>query len=270
MTKRAYEGARYVPASSVRRRYEINEKTLRTWANDGKLACLRLGDTGKRLYDLEDVRRVLGDTRKASEDNKRKLVYARVSSAQQRDDLLRQIKDLSDAYPGHEVVSDVGSGLNFKRKGLKTILEQAIKGDVAEVVVMHRDRLCRFGADLVEFVLETAGTRLVVHGKAGDTTDTRELADDLLAVTTVFVAKHNGLRSGENRRRRKALERAQKEAAGDDRMQVPGKVGGALSPGAHSEDRGGREQALQLRQEAGTKGVEACGRDAEEDSGASE
>ena len=111
----------------------------------------------------------------------------------------RQIDDMQQAYPNHTVIADVGSGLNFQRKGLQTLLERVHKGVVDEVVVRHKDRLCRYGLELVEWIMEKAGTRLVVLCTPDDEKDnsTRELADDLLAITTVFVARHNGRRSAE-------------------------------------------------------------------------
>lgn len=122
---------------------------------------------------------------------KESIVYARVSSAHQKADLARQIADLRREHPSHRLVSDVGSGLNFKRRGLLAVLERVLAGVVDEVVVMHRDRLARYGVELLEFVFKEAGTRLVVLGLDGtdESSETRELADDLLAITTVFVAR---------------------------------------------------------------------------------
>ena len=89
---------------------------------------------------------------------------------------------------------------------MQALLEQVYSGTVSEVVVRHKDRLCRYGLELVEFLLQKSGTRLVVQ--SGEPVScTQELADDLLAITTVFVARHNGQRSAENRRRRR-VERA--------------------------------------------------------------
>ena len=148
-----------------------------------------------------------GENACKEQEKKARIIYARVSSSHQKKagDLQRQIDDLKQTYPGYEVISDVGSGLNYKRRGFKTILERVNKGLVEEVVVRHKDRLCRYGLELVEWILEKAGTRLVVLSQSAEQTPdaTRELADDLLAITTVFVARHNGQRSAENRRRRK-------------------------------------------------------------------
>ena len=116
---------------------------------------------------------------------------AKVSSEHQRDDLERQITDLRQRYPGHEIISDIGSGLNWKRRGFVTLLERIYSKGVEEVVVTRKDRLCRFGSELVEWIFEKNGTRLVVLGSEIYTNDSEygELAEDLLAIVTVFVAK---------------------------------------------------------------------------------
>jgi putative resolvase len=96
-------------------------------------------------------------------------------------------------YPGYTIVGDVGSGINFKRRGPRSVLERSMRGEVAEVVVAHRDRLARFGVDLIEWILQRNGTRLVVqHSTVG--TPESELADDLLSIVTVFACRRNGTR----------------------------------------------------------------------------
>jgi len=165
------------------------------------------------MFDLCDHLGVDRELEEKDEHKTENIIYARVSSVHQQEDLQRQIQDLRTAYPNHTVLSDVGSGLNFKRKGLQTLLERVLRGVVQEVVVMHKDRLCRYGVELLEFVFKETGTKFVVHGQDEEANDTRELADDLLAITTVFVARHNGRRSAANRRRRK---RAQELEEGGD------------------------------------------------------
>ena len=214
MPKRNFDAA-FVPANVIQRTYAIHERTLRTWADTGVLRHVRYhGKAGRRLYHLPSLRDVIGDQPTAAAAPSVGIVYARVSSAHQKKDLERQAADLKKAFPDHELVTDVGSGLNFKRKGLTAILDRVVGGMVKEIVVMHKDRLCRFGAELVEYILKKFGTKLVVHcDHHDDRSDNRELADDLIAVTTVFVARHNGLRSGANRRRR-AQESAATATAG--------------------------------------------------------
>ena len=208
--------ADYKPAGVIQRQYHISQATLRRWADNGTVQCVRYGTKGKRLYNMSDLCDHLGvQTEEKNQQKTETIIYARVSSVYQKEDLQRQIKDLQTAYPQHTVLSDIGSGLNFTRKGLLTLLERVLRGVVQEVVVMHKDRLCRYGVELLEFIFKKAGTRFVVHGQDAEPNDTRELADDLLAITTVFVARHNGKRSATNRRRRKRA----REAEGDQANQ---------------------------------------------------
>ena len=151
------------------------------------------------MYDIDGVKGLLGQL----PTGKRSYIYARVSSSKQRGDLDRQIADLQKAYPDHIVIKDIASGVNFKRKGLCSLLELVLSGVVSEVAIAHRDRLARFGCDLLEFVFAKVGTRLVVLCADEDTDDKHDLASDLLAVTTLFVASYNGRRSAENQRRRR-------------------------------------------------------------------
>jgi putative resolvase len=195
----------YQPAAIITKQIQVSTQTLRKWANNGVIRCLRAGENGKRFYHVEYLHKHLGMSacNQASQQTE-KIIYARVSSAHQKEDLLRQIQDLQTAFPDHTLVSDIGSGLNFKRKGLRSLLDKVLDGVVKEIVVMHKDRLCRYGTELLEFIFQKAGTKFVVYGQdEKHQSDTQELADDLLAITTVFVARNNGKRSAENRRRRK-------------------------------------------------------------------
>lgn len=208
--------AEFVPAKQVQKVFAICTKTLRSWADKGLVSTVRIGENGKRLYKAKDVERLLGATSQETAYRTKRIIYARVSSTHQRGDLDRQIEDLQTAYPGYETITDIASGLNFKRKGLQALLEQVLQGVVEEVVVMHKDRLCRFGWDLLEFIFEKVGTKLVVHGGKVHEGLAGELADDLLAVTTVFVAKNNGLRAAQNRKRRREESQAETEATRKD------------------------------------------------------
>jgi putative resolvase len=236
---KAPQTAAYVTAKHVQETYGVSRSTLVQYAEEGKIDVVRLGPGGKRLYSIASVRAFLGQDRadlSAVERRVQRVVYARVSSAKQKacGDLQRQVDVLRGKYPHHEVITDVASGINFKRKGLLSILDRAHAGVLAEVVVAHRDRLCRFAVDLVEHVLTQAGVRLVVLDKSleADTAPTdpaAELAEDLLAITTVFVARHNGLRSAAHRRERK-----RKRAEGD---KGEGEGGGGAVAKARAQER---------------------------------
>ena len=198
------EGVRFVTGAHVRSRIDVSAATLRNWADAGLVRFIVAPATKVRRYAFDDVAARCGHTEAAQAPKERcRVIYARVSSAHQRADLRRQVEDLQSRFPTHEVIQDVGSGLNFKRRGFQALLERVYAGDVEEVVVAHADRLCRFGRELVEFVFDKSGTRLVVCDLRRRASSTAELADDLLSVATVFVARENGLRSASKRRMRK-------------------------------------------------------------------
>lgn len=190
----------YVTAKTVRSHYEISHSGLRKWALEGKVSYKQLPG-GNRLYSIDDIHRIFGGKR---QETKEKVIYARVSSSHQKEDLDRQIEDLKQAYPNHRIIYDVASGLNFSRKGLQALLDGVFDRTIQEVVVAYRDRLCRFGFELFESVFKRFEVRLVVHNKSTDhSTSNPELAEDLLAVVNFFVARNNGKRSSENRKRRR-------------------------------------------------------------------
>lgn len=206
-------GPHLITAAHARRAFDVSRTTLRRWADAGRVRFT--GATGNRRYNVADIERELGATAShADVAQKARVIYARVSSSHQRADLERQVADLRHAYPDHEVVTDVASGINWRRPGLRALLERVLAGTVAEIVVAHRDRLCRFAFDLVEFICRQAACHIVVHGSHD--TEAGELADDLLAIVTVFVARNNGERSARNRRVRAAAQAAEAAAAAQE------------------------------------------------------
>jgi predicted site-specific integrase-resolvase len=214
---------KYISAAAIKSTLGVSSSTLRSWAESGRVAVVRFGGNNKRLYKRSDVESMFRGYRPRTEHakeaiaaakrGKARICYARVSSAPQKDDLERHVKSLQEAYPEHEIIKNVASGINWKRPGLLSILDRAMRGDVQEVVVAHKDRMCRFAFELIEHVLERAGCKVVVQHQGDDDDDNdgggrpgdeSELRDDLLAIVTVFVASNNGKRSAANRRARKA------------------------------------------------------------------
>jgi len=101
------------------------------------------------------------------------------------------------AYPNYEIISDIGSGINFKRPGLIKIIDYAIKGELKEIIL--KDRLCRIGFDMLEHIFTTySNTNIIIEYKNKEETPEMEIASDILQIMTVFVAKNNGLRSHNN------------------------------------------------------------------------
>lgn len=137
---------------------------------------------------------------------KKRIIYARVSSSKQTEDLERQVEALQKEYPGHETYKDIRSGLNFKRKRFEALLEQIHLGTVQEVVVSYRDRLCRYGFELFESLCRFNGTKIVVHNSSENTDCQQELSEDLLAICNFFVARNNGRRSSNTKTKKRKVE----------------------------------------------------------------
>jgi len=109
--------------------------------------------------------------------------------------LERQISFFTSKYPDYIIISDYGSGLNFKRKGLKTIITEAIKGNIKELVVTHKDRLCRFGFELIESIIKEYSNGKIMVLDKGETSPEKELINDIISIITVFSSRLYGLRS---------------------------------------------------------------------------
>lgn len=172
----------YVSTKDIQKKYGVGPTTVRQWAIQGKLQFITTRG-GQRRYRIDD-----GNT------NGRNIIYARVSSRKQQGDLDRQSEFLRNEYPGYELVTDIGSGINFERQGFKKILEQLFDGEIKTVVVAHRERFVRFGFSFFEWLFLRFGGQLISHRKPKDEFDQRELHEDLMAIITVFSAKYHGRR----------------------------------------------------------------------------
>lgn len=180
--------------------------TIRRWDREGILKPeLRTGGRHRR-YQLESVLRTLGaPSAPQTEQSQERIVvaYSRVSSSDQKMDLVRQEerrKEHLQAVPGVLFISDLGSGLNFKKRGLAKLLALILAGRVSRLVITHKDRLLRFGFELMEQLIEAHGGRIeILEDVRGQ--DETELAIDVLTVMTVFSAKLYGRRSHRNRQK---------------------------------------------------------------------
>lgn len=169
----------------------VSTQTMHNWDKQDKIRVIRM-PSGARCYHKEDVYRLAGIP--WAQPKGERLLYCRVSTKKQAEDLDRQKALLQTQFPDYRMVTDVGSGLNWNRKGLQAILDGALKGDVAEIVVAHRDRLCRFGFELLEYIFAQVGTKLIVlDTEAGKSTE-QELAEDILAIIHVYSCKSVGRR----------------------------------------------------------------------------
>ncbi len=189
----------------VAKMLNVTPQTLRNWDKAGKLKPCYTAGNGYRYYDDDDIRAIMG---KPIFKGKRVIGYCRVSSKKQEDDLIRQI-DLTNAYltaqgEPFEIITDIGSGINYNKKGLKKLIKLINDKEVSKVVVLHKDRLLRYGFELVEYIAELNSCSIEVIN-AVDKTDEEELVEDLVQIITVFGCKLQGKRSAVNRRLAKEL-----------------------------------------------------------------
>ena len=119
--------------------------------------------------------------------------YCRVSSSKQKKDLQRQKQAFKVSHPNHVILSDIGSGLNYKRKQYLFLVDQILSGRVQEVVIAHRDRLARFSFELFEWLCQRSGTELLVLDQQKHSSE-REFSEDLLSIIHVFSCRHHGMR----------------------------------------------------------------------------
>lgn len=181
-------------------RLGISPTTLRRWEQSGKLIPERT-QGNQRRYRLSQIEPAL--VHLAGKDRKT-LAYARVSSHDQKEDLERQkqVLELYCAQQGwtFELISDLGSGMNYYKKGLKRLLNDILADNVGRLVITHKDRLLRFGAELVFSVCEAKQVEVVIVNKGEDTTFEEDLATDVLEIITVFSARLYGSRSRKNKK----------------------------------------------------------------------
>ena len=192
----------------------VTPTTLRRWEREGRLLPDERTRGGDRRYDLNR----LGSEPQGSDHSNRKTVaYARVSSHDQKDDLERQkqVLELYCARQGwtFEVVADLGSGMNTHKKGLKRLLNDILADRVGRLVVTHKDRLLRFGAELVFAICEAKQVEVVILNHGEDTTFEAELAQDVLEIITVFSARLYGSRSRKNQKFLDDVKHAVEEAS---------------------------------------------------------
>ena len=186
---------KYYSSKDVTKILGVTAQTLRNWDKEGKLKPSYTKSNGYRYYS-EDVILSYTQERKTKKDVN-VVLYARVSSKKQQDDLERQISNLKeyakDKYEKYDVISDIGSGINYEKPGLKKLIEMINKKQVDIIVVLYKDRLLRFGFELVEYVAKLNNVKIEVIDKIDKNQD-QELVEDLVQIITVFSCKLQGKR----------------------------------------------------------------------------
>jgi len=178
----------------------VHQRTLYQWDDKGLIETIRTPG-GKRLYNVE---KYLEENKDEQIDpieqidkikGKLSICYVRVSSQGQKDDLERQKAMMIENYPTHLIIEDIGSGLNLNKRGIKKIIHLAIEGRIKEIVVAYKDRLTRFGYELIEeLVTKYSEGEIKVLNEKELIEPEEELVKDMMSIMNVYVAKMNGLR----------------------------------------------------------------------------
>jgi len=193
----------YLGGREASEKLGIHQRTLYQWERKGWIETIRT-DGNKRLYNVDkylnnkkcgnkvDCEKNLEEVDKIKE--KLKLSYVRVSSNGQKEDLERQKQQMLNLYPNHIMIEDIGSGINLNKRGIRKIIKLAIEGRIEELVVLYKDRLTRFGFELIEDLIKeySNGKIVVVNNK--EMKPEEEMVYDVLQIMNVFTAKMNGLR----------------------------------------------------------------------------
>jgi len=182
--------ATFVKTKTACELFKVSASTLRRWDAEGRIHTIRT-PSNHRLYSTTLYTDAIHCPPHPQE--KQTICYCRVSSKRQQDDLKRQIAYMQASFPDARIIQDIGSGINWSRNGLKTILELAMSGSLKKLVVAHRDRLCRFAFELLQWILEKNGVELVVLDSQ-TCSEESELAQDLLSIIHVFSCRQMGKR----------------------------------------------------------------------------
>lgn len=189
-----------VSISRAAKELGVSITTLRRWEEAGKIVPERTAN-GHRRYDMSQL---TGMVPRLERSEKLTIGYARVSSHDQKEDLKRQIELLESFCSCHgwtyEIIKDLGSGMNCRKRGLRQLIKRICTGDVGRLVLTHKDRLLRFGADLVFSLCEHFGTEIVIINTSEEVSFEDELVNDVLEIITVFSARLYGSRSRKNKK----------------------------------------------------------------------
>lgn len=189
----------------------VSTSTLRRWEREGKIVPERTVGS-HRLYRLSQFKM----SSKLQARERKTIAYARVSSYDQKADLDRQKKvlEMYCAAQGwkFELLTDLGSGMNYYKKGLKKLLNAILDGNVGRLVLTHKDRLLRFGAELVFALCEAREVEVVIINSGAEIKSEEELAKDVLEIITVFSARLYGSRSRKNQKLLEGMQQAVEDA----------------------------------------------------------
>lgn len=166
--------------------------TVRKYGELGTIEMVKTPGGVRRYYVDKYISERNGTPLEIKE--KVKICYCRVSTPDQSSDLENQVVYMKNKYPGFQIITDIGSGINFERKGLEKIIDLAISGKLETLAVSYKDRLCRIGYSLIENILKKySNTEIIIDAEKSETIN-EEITNDLLQILTVYTAKIHGMR----------------------------------------------------------------------------
>lgn len=181
--------------------------TLRNWDKAGRLKPVRVESTGYRYYSQEQLNHFLG-LKQEIQLNRKVIGYCRVSSNKQKDDLERQIENVKTYMIARgysfEIITDIGSGINYNKKGLNQLIDMITNSEVEKIVILYKDRLLRFGFELIKNLCDKYGTAIEIIDNTEKTED-QELVEDLIRIVTVFSRRFQGKRANKAKKMIKEL-----------------------------------------------------------------
>jgi hypothetical protein CLOST_0635 len=197
--------SRYYSINKFSKILGVSAQTLRNWDAKGKLHPHHTSSNGYRYYSHEQLNQVMNIKPKL---DRLVIGYCRVSSNKQKDGLERQIENmkmyLTAQGKPYEIITDIGSGINYNNKGLKELIQRITQNKVDKVVVLYKDRLLRFGFELVEYIASLHDCNIEIIDNT-EKTEQQELVEDLVQIITVFSCKLQGKRANETRKLVKEL-----------------------------------------------------------------
>lgn len=176
----------------------VSTTTLRRWEASGKLSSERtVGNHRRYLYSA--IKNFRNLKIKDKMESKITIGYCRISSSDQKEDLNRQVKYISDfcCAKGYafRIIQDIGSGLNYNKKGLRELVSLILKNEIERIVVSYKDRLIRYGYEFLEQVCNFNDVRIEIINQSESLSYEEELVKDVLSIITVFSSKLYGSRS---------------------------------------------------------------------------
>ena len=185
----------------------VTTQTLRNWDKKNILKPSHVTQGGTRYYSQEQLNHFLG-LKSEKQINKKIIGYCRVSSHKQKDDLERQIENVKTYMyaKGYqfEIITDIGSGINYNKKGLNQLIDFVTNSEVEKIVVLYKDRLIRFGYELIENLCHKFGTTIEIIDNT-EKTEQQELIEDLVQIITAFSCRLQGKRANKAKKMIKEL-----------------------------------------------------------------